>query len=83
VRHKVASKQRMDSIGFSRIGRSAVVMLAIAENFNKKFFAGTILPSIVADKAQTRIRLKARGTVLYLDNARSHLTSEQYANCGM
>jgi hypothetical protein len=41
------------------------------------FFDGTMLSSIVDDRALSRPKLKASGTFLHLDNARSQLTSDK------
>jgi hypothetical protein len=38
-------------IDFSRTGIGAVVMLPGQQTFNKDFFAGTVLPHIVEDRA--------------------------------
>jgi hypothetical protein len=51
VRRTVTSKKGMFWIDFSGTGISAVVMLPAGQSFNKGFFASTVLPSIVDDRA--------------------------------
>jgi histone-lysine N-methyltransferase SETMAR len=58
-------------------------MLPAGQSFNMDFFRGTVLPTIAEDRAQTRPKLKARRTFLHLDNARPHLTPEQYNDYGI
>jgi hypothetical protein len=58
-------------------------MLPAGQNFNKDFFAGTVLPSIVDDRALIFPKPKASGTVLHLDNAQPHLTSDKYDKFGI
>jgi hypothetical protein len=70
-------------IAFSRTGIGAVAMLPAGQSLNKDFFAGTMLPSIVDDRALSRPMLKASGTFLSLESAQSHLTSDKYDNCGI
>jgi hypothetical protein len=49
-------------IDFYRAGISAGVMLPVGQSFDKNFFAGTVLPSIVVDRALSRPKLKTSGT---------------------
>jgi histone-lysine N-methyltransferase SETMAR len=70
-------------IDFSRTGIGAVVMLPVGESFNAVFFADTVLPSVIEDRALTRPRLRARDIFLHLDNARHHLTPEKFAELGI
>jgi hypothetical protein len=83
VRHTVMSKKRMFWIDFCRTGIRAVVMLPAWQCFNKDFFAGTVLPSIVGDRALSRPKLKVSGTFLHLDIARPHLTSDKHDKFGI
>jgi hypothetical protein len=53
-------------------------MLPAQQNFNRHFFAGTVLLRVVEDRELIRPKLKAHGTFLHLDNAPPHLTSEKY-----
>jgi hypothetical protein len=57
-------------------------MLPAGQSFNKNFFAGTVLPSIVQDRELSRPKLKASGTFLDLDNAQPHFTSDKYDKLG-
>jgi hypothetical protein len=65
-------------IDFSRTGIGVVMMLPAEQSFNKDFFDGMVLPSIVEDRALSRPKLKANGPFLHLDNARPHFTSDKY-----
>jgi hypothetical protein len=56
-------------IDFSRTRIGAVGMLPVGQSFNKDFFDGTVLPSIVNDRAIGRPKWKASGTFFHLDNA--------------
>jgi hypothetical protein len=53
-------------------------MLPARQDFDKDFFAGPLLPSIIDDRAPNRTKLKASGTLLHLDSAQTHLTSDKY-----
>jgi hypothetical protein len=66
-------------INFSRTGSGAVATLPAGQSLNKDFFAGTVPPSIVDDRALSRPKIAASGAFLHLDEARPHLTSDQ---CG-
>jgi hypothetical protein len=57
----------MSWIDSSRTRVRAVVVLPAGRSFNKDFFAGTLLPSIVDDKALSRRELKANGPFRHLD----------------
>jgi hypothetical protein len=70
-------------IDFSWEGIGGVVMLAVVQSLNKDFFAGTVLPSIVDDRALSRPKLKASGIFLHLDNAQPHLASDKYGTFGI
>jgi hypothetical protein len=70
-------------IALFRTGIGAVVMLLAGQSFNKDFFAGTMLPSIVDNRALSGPKLKASGTCLHLDNARPRLTSDKYDKFGI
>jgi histone-lysine N-methyltransferase SETMAR len=83
VRRTVGSTKRMFWIDFSRTGIGAVVMLPAQQSFNKEFFDSAVLGSIVEHRAQTRPKLKASGTFLHLDNARPHLATEKFEECGI
>jgi hypothetical protein len=78
VRCTVAPKKRMFCIELSRRGIGAGVMLPAAQSFNKDFVAGTVLSSIVDDKALSRPKLKVSGSFPHLDNAQPHLTPDKY-----
>jgi hypothetical protein len=58
-------------------------MLPAWQCFNKDFFAGTVLPSIVGDRALSRPKLKISATFLHLDIARPHLTSDKHDKFGI
>jgi hypothetical protein len=58
-------------------------MLPAGQGFNKDFFAATVPPSIVDDRAPSRPRLKTSGTFHRLDNVRSQFTSDKYDKFGI
>jgi histone-lysine N-methyltransferase SETMAR len=66
---------------WTRIGAAA--MLPAGQSLNKDFGAGTVLPSIVDDRALSRSKFQASGTLLHLDNARPYLISDKYAKFGI
>jgi histone-lysine N-methyltransferase SETMAR len=68
---------------FSRTGIHAMVMLRAGESFNMDFFAGTVLPSLAENSAQTRPKLKVRRLFLHRHNSRPLLTPEQSADFGI
>jgi hypothetical protein len=63
---------------FSRTGIGAVVILSVGQSLNKEFFANTVLPSIVDDRALSCPKLKASGTVLHVGNAQPHFICDKY-----
>jgi hypothetical protein len=63
---------------FSRTRIGAVITLPGRQSFDKDFFVGAVLPSIVDDSALSRPKLKACGTSLHLDNTQPHLASDKY-----
>jgi histone-lysine N-methyltransferase SETMAR len=83
VRRTVMSKKHMFWIVFSRTGIGAAVTLPVGQSFNKDFFACTMLPSIVDDRALSCPELKTSCPFAHLDNARSRLTSDQYDKFGI
>jgi histone-lysine N-methyltransferase SETMAR len=75
VRRTVTSKWFLGT-DFARTRIGAVVMLPAGQSFNKEFFAGTVLPRIVDDRALSRPQLETSGS--FHDRDKAHLTSGKY-----